>query len=833
MAVQSLIDYRRAQCGLLAVGSKIPIRDRRILSLVYTPGVAAPCLEISRDPAASFLYTCRGNTVGIVTDGSAVFHLGNVGPEAALPVMEGKAVILKTFAGVDAVPLCLHARDLGTMIETIALLAPSFGAFCLEDIASPGCFTLENHLQRALNVPVVHNHAHCAGIIALAGLLNALALVGKSLPEASIVIAGAGAAGIGAARLLTGAGARRLVLCDRAGAIHKYRAQRMNWAKHEIARLTNRDGRQGDLADLLRGADALIGLSAGRLITPEMIASMAPDPIIFALAVPEPEIRHEAAKAAGAAVVATSLTRSPNQLDIALAFPGLLRGLMDVQARDVTERMLIEAARALAGLIPAGERCPDRIVPEVLDLRVAPAIAAAVARAALQDGVARRAMNPEDVAERTRRVLYEGGASLVPPPDREPFSLEEEALDLHRRYRGKIEVGSTIPIRDAEVLGLVYLPPGVSRPVEEIVADPQKVFKLTIKGNFVAVVSDGSAVLGLGNIGARAALPVMEGKAVLFKTFGGVEAFPICLGTQDPDEIVEVVKAIAPVFGGINLEDISAPRCFAIEERLKRELSIPVLHDDQHGTAVVVLAALSNALKITGRRMEAIQVVVNGPGAGGIAVARMLLAVGVPDLILCDARGTLHAGRTDLNPVQMEMAERTNPRGLKGDLAEAVRGADVLIGLSVGRVVTPAMVRAMAGAPIVFAMANPIPEIFPDEARAAGAAIVATGRSDFPNQVNNSLGFPGIFRGALDVSAREINQAMEVAAAGAIAALVGEGELREECIIPDMLDFRVPVAVAGAVARAAVETGVARNPLSPEEVEARARGMVYVGKPCP
>jgi malate dehydrogenase (oxaloacetate-decarboxylating) len=607
----------------------------------------------------------------------------------------------------------------------------------------------------------------------------------------------------------------------------------MNWAKREIARLTNPGDRQGSLADLLRGADVFIGLSAPQILTPEMIASMAPSPIVFALAVPEPEIRYEAAKAAGARVVATSLTRSPNQLDIALAFPGLLRGLLDVRAREVTDRMLIEAANALAGLVPEGERRPDRIVPEVLDLRVAPAMASAVARAAIQDGVAQRERNAGELAELTRRLIYEGEASLAPPPRRKPCTLEEDALDLHARYRGKLQVTSKIPIRDPEVLGLIYLPPGVARPVMEIVADPEQVFGLTIKGNLVAVVSDGSAVLGLGNIGPQAALPVMEGKALLFKTFGAVESFPICLGTQDHDEIIKSVEAIAPVFGGINLEDISAPRCFAIEARLQQSLPIPVFHDDQHGTAVVVLAALTNALRVVGRRMEEIRVVVNGSGAGGIAVARMLLATGVPDLILCDTKGTLYEGRTEwMNPTKAEMAKLTNPRGIKGGLAEAMQGADVFIGLSVGKVVTQEMVRSMGKGPVVFAMANPVPEIHPDEARAAGAAVVATGRSDFPNQVNNSLGFPGIFRGALDVSARAINQEMKVAAARAIASLIGEQELREDRIIPDMMDFRVPVAVATAVGTAAVETRVARNPLSPAEIEARARRMIYEGRPC-
>jgi malate dehydrogenase (oxaloacetate-decarboxylating) len=381
------------------------------------------------------------------------------------------------------------------------------------------------------------------------------------------------------------------------------------------------------------------------------------------------------------------------------------------------------------------------------------------------------------------------------------------------------------------MLSLLYLPPGSALPAKAILEDPSKVYDLTAKGNLVAVVSDGSAVLGLGNIGARAAMPVMEGKSVLFKTFGGVEAFPICIATQDPDEIVAVVKAIAPVFGGINLEDISAPRCFEIEDRLKKELDIPVMHDDQHGTAVIVLAAFLNALKITGRTMAEAHVVLNGAGSAAIAVARLFLKVGVKDLILCDSKGIVYEGRTEsMNPVKAEMARITNTERRTGKLADALVGADAFIGLSVPKAVTAEMVRTMAKDSIVFAMANPVPEIYPEEAKAGGAAVVATGRSDFENQVNNSLGFPGIFRGALDVRAREINDAMKIAAAHAIAGLVTDKELKPEYILPYMLDFRVPVAVAKAVAISAMETGVARLKVDPEVIAENARAFIYEGK---
>ncbi len=831
--LEEALEYRKRHQGVIGIESRVPVRDRWALSLVYTPGVAAPCLEIAKDPSLSYVYTGRGRTVGIVTDGSAVYQHGKVGPFAVLPVMEGKAVILKTFAGIEGIPVCLKDQDLEGMVKTLTLLTPSFGAFCIEDITSPLCFALEERLEKATDLPVLLNHAHGAGVVVLAALRNALKVVGKRLEESSIVLAGAGAAGIGVARLLITAGAKRLVVCDQAGALYEGRAERMNEVKGEIARRTNPEGKKGGLAELVKGADVFIGLAGGSLATADMIRAMAKDPIVFAMAVPESEILPEDAKGAGARVVATSLTDGPTQLDIALVFPGILKGLLEAQAKTVTQGMLLEAADALASLVPEEDLQPDLILPGIFEVQIAPTLAAATVKAAIQEGVAGRREDPKEVADRLFRYLYLGDSALVPPCEQKHLSRDEEALHLHGRYQGKLEVKPKVPIRDKKILGLLYLPPGVAKPVEEILANPERVFNLTVKRNLVAVVSDGTAVLGLGDIGPLGAMPVMEGKSVLFKTFGGVEAFPICVGSKDPDEIVEVVKAISPLFGGINLEDISAPRCFEIEERLMRELDIPIFHDDQHGTAVVTLGGLMNALKLTGRRSEDAVVVINGAGASGIAVAKILLAMGVKDLILCDTRGVIYEGRVEgMNPAKEEMAKITNPRRVKGALAEAMKGADVFIGLSVEKAVNQEMVRSMAKDPIVIAMANPIPEIYPDEARAAGAAIVATGRSDFPNQVNNSLGFPGIFRGALDVSAREINEEMKIAAGRAIAAIIRDKELNRDYIIPDMMDFRVPVAVATAVGRAAVATGVARHPLSADEIEARARRMIYEGRPC-
>ncbi len=412
------------------------------------------------------------------------------------------------------------------------------------------------------------------------------------------------------------------------------------------------------------------------------------------------------------------------------------------------------------------------------------------------------------------------------------MSLREEALGFHRAAKGKIAIHSKVPCTTKHDLSLAYTP-GVAEPCREIEKDPGSVYEYTSKGNIVAVVTDGTAVLGLGDIGPMAAIPVMEGKAILFKNFAGVDAFPISITSKDVQTIVDTVTMIAPTFGGINLEDISAPRCFEVEERLKKALDIPVFHDDQHGTAVVCLAALINALKFVGKDFPQVKVALSGAGAAGIAVTKFLISFGVKDVILCDSKGAVHQGRPDLNKAKQEIAKVTNPRGVSGSLSDAIKGADVFIGLSVAGIVTPEMVDSMADDPIVFAMANPVPEIMPDLALRAGAKVIATGRSDFPNQVNNVLGFPGIFRGALDVRASDINEEMKIAAARAIASLVDE--VAADMIIPSPLDRRVVPKVAEAVARAAIETGVARRPLDPGDVGRRAQKVMeeLEKDPCP
>lgn len=386
----------------------------------------------------------------------------------------------------------------------------------------------------------------------------------------------------------------------------------------------------------------------------------------------------------------------------------------------------------------------------------------------------------------------------------------KESLKLHEQWKGKIEVVETVPVKSKEDLALAYTP-GVAEPCLAIQKDVNKSYDLTRRHNMCLVVTDGSAVLGLGNIGPEAGMPVMEGKCVLFKAFGGVDAFPMCIKSQDVDTIVETIYQVSGSFGGVNLEDISAPRCFEIEKRLKEKCDIPIFHDDQHGTAIITLAGLMNALKVTGKELDKVKIVMNGAGAAAIAIAKLLLTSGAKDVTMCDRAGAIYEGReAGMNPVKEEMAKITNLRKEQGSLADIVKGADVFIGVSAPKALTVDMVKTMNQDAIVFACANPTPEIFPDEAKAGGAKVVATGRSDFPNQINNVLAFPGIFRGAFDVRARDINDEMKIAAAKALAGLISEEELNADYIIPAAFDERVGGTVAKAVAEAARKSGVAR-----------------------
>ena len=400
-------------------------------------------------------------------------------------------------------------------------------------------------------------------------------------------------------------------------------------------------------------------------------------------------------------------------------------------------------------------------------------------------------------------------------------TLREDALKMHLENKGKVGVFSKVPVHNSQDLSLAYSP-GVAEPCKDIYEDEQKVYDYTSKGNLVAVVSNGTAVLGLGNIGPKAAMPVMEGKAVLFKSFADVDAFPICLDTKDPEKIIETVRLLEPTFGGVNLEDIAAPQCFEIEERLKEICNIPVFHDDQHGTAIVTAAGLINALKLVGKPIEEITVVANGAGSAGVAISKLLLSMGVKDVLLCDTKGIIYQGRPEgMNSFKEEMARITNKEQKQGKLADALVGADVFVGVSAAGAVTQDMVRSMNRDAIIFAMANPTPEIMPEDAKAAGALVIGTGRSDFPNQVNNVLAFPGIFRGALDVHATEINEEMKIAAVHAIAGLISDAELNPDYVIPNPFDPRVAVAVATAVATAAMETKVAQKQVNIDEIKTR------------
>jgi malate dehydrogenase (oxaloacetate-decarboxylating) len=392
----------------------------------------------------------------------------------------------------------------------------------------------------------------------------------------------------------------------------------------------------------------------------------------------------------------------------------------------------------------------------------------------------------------------------------EKMGIAEESLAFHYKVKGKIEVITTVPVKNRQDLSLAYTP-GVAQPCLEIQKDISKSYELTRRWNLCLVVTDGTAVLGLGDIGPEAGMPVMEGKCVLFKAFGNVDAFPLCIKSKDVDEIVKTIQLISGSFGGINLEDIAAPRCFEIEEKLKKVCDIPIFHDDQHGTAIITLAGLTNALRVVNKKKEAVKIVFNGAGAASISITKLLLSDGFKDITLCDRNGAIYSGRPrGMNSIKEEMAKITNKAGCKGSLADALKGADVFIGVSAPGTVTVDMVKTMARDSVIFACANPTPEIFPDEARAGGAAVIATGRSDFPNQINNVLAFPGVFRGTFDVRASDINEAMKIAASRALADLIGSEELKADYIIPAAFDPRVGPAVAKAVAQAARDSGVAR-----------------------
>ncbi|MDR3560695.1 MAG: NADP-dependent malic enzyme [Negativicutes bacterium] len=409
------------------------------------------------------------------------------------------------------------------------------------------------------------------------------------------------------------------------------------------------------------------------------------------------------------------------------------------------------------------------------------------------------------------------------------MTIRDEALKMHRDHQGKLQVASKVPLNNMHDLSIAYTP-GVAEPCKEIKANPELSFEYTCRGNMIAVVTDGTRVLGLGDIGPEAAMPVMEGKCVLFKKFGDVDAVPICLGTKDPEKIIEMVKLLEPTFGGINLEDLSSPKCYDIEDTLKKEMKIPVFHDDQHGTAIAALSGVLGALRFVKKDLKNVKCVVNGAGAAGTAIGRILVYAGAQDVTMVDVPGALYDGMPGLNRVQAELAKNTNKAKKQGNLAEIAKGADVLIGVSAPGVFTKEIIGSMAKDSVVIAMANPVPETYYADAKAAGARVAGTGRSDAPNQVNNSSVFPGVFRGALDVRATQINDDMKVAAAQAIANIIPDKELREDYVVPEVFNPLVAPAVAAAVARVAMETGVARIKVDPEEVRAKTAARVNLGK---
>jgi malate dehydrogenase (oxaloacetate-decarboxylating) len=828
------LHYRRKYRGLISLGNKLRQVDSEFLSIVYTPGVAQPCEAISEDPEKSFNYSGRGNTVGIVSDGSSALGLGNVGPEATLPILESKAVFFKNMAGLGAYPLSMNTSSVEEIVKACKRIAPTVAAISLEDIGSPTCFEVEEQLQDELSIPVLHNDQHGTAVTALAILHNVCRLQEhRKLEELSVVVTGAGAAGIATCKLFNQAGIEDIVLCDEAGTIHEGRREELHPGKESVLPYIN-SSVETDLEGAVDDRDVFVGLSVPNILTGDMVRTMKDAPVIIAGAAPDPEIDPDVAKQAGASVVCTARFDHPNMVTDTLALPGMFRGVMETSASYFTDSMKLEASRAIAETVPAEDLRPDFILPDLLDLNVGPAVAKATAEAAIEDGVAQKDdITAEQVASRTRQYVYEGEPVDVDDTFWEDIDDPVEndlGIRYYKKHRGPLQLRSKIALKDRNILGMVYVP-GLGRVVESISDDPERVFDLSCKGNMVAVATNGSAVLGLGDIGSAAARPVMEGKSVLFNTFAGVEAFPLCIeDEEDPEQFIETVQRFEPSLGGVNLEDIKSPECYQIERELKEKTDIPIFHDDQHGTAVVTLAGLQNALEIRGGSLEDSRIVVNGAGASGLATSRFLKEAGAEEIIICDSSGALHPDRDDMDPEKTRAIEWCNPNREKGSLKEILEGSDVFIGLSVGGIMDSSHIEAMADDPIVFAMANPTPEIFPEEARRGGASVVATGRSDYPNQVNNALAFPGIFRGALDVRSTAITENMKIAAADALADLVREHGLREYYILPKAMDFRTAPKVAEYVARAAIEEGVARKERDPETIRENTKDFIYEGR---
>ena len=830
---EEALHYRRKYRGLISIDSKLREVDSRLLSVIYTPGVAQPCEAIEQDSSRSFTHTGRGNTVAIVSDGSSALGLGDVGPEATLPILESKAVFLKKMAGLNGIPICLNTHDVDEIIDTIERIASTVGAISLEDIASPRCFEIEARLKDRLDIPVMHNDQHGTAITALSIVHNMCRLFDdRCLDNISCVILGAGAAGLATIRLFATAGIKDIVLCDRRGVVHEGRND-LNEGKRLVLPHLSRPDEGTSLRDAIAGRDLFVGLSAPNLLSPQMVKKMADDPVIIAGAAPDPEIDPDEAYDAGASVVCTARFDYPNMVTDALALPGMFRGVLDTGAPEFTEEIYLRAAEAIAHCVPDEDLRPRAILPDLLDLDVGPEVARSTAEAVIDHDKARHEVSAETIESRTRHYIYEGDPVGFSPDFwkglDDPIG-NELGLQYYKNHRGPLTIRSKIALRDREILGLLYIP-GLGEVVKEIRDNPSTSFDYSCRGNMVAVATNGSAVLGLGDIGVPAALPVMEGKSVIFKTFAGVEAFPLCVEDEDDVErFIEVIRRMEPSLGGVNLEDIAAPDCFEIERRLKDDVDIPIFHDDQHGTAVVILAGLKNALAQVGRDLKTSRIVINGAGASALATARILREAGAEDITLRDSKGTIYEGRDRLNPEQRRVAQWTNPEKRQGNIREDLERADVFIGLSVGGILDADDVRVMSDDPIIFALANPTPEILPPAAYEGGAAIVATGRSDFPNQVNNAIAFPGIFRGALDVRATDITEGMKVAASDALSRIVQEHGIRRHYILPKAMNFRTAPEVAASVARQAVKEGVACRDIEPKTVRKNTQDYIYEGR---
>ncbi len=787
-----ILYHCRRHRGLLGIRSKVPVRDEYMLSLLYTPGVAEPCRRIHADVSTAYIYTTKGNSVALLSDGTAeaVQGLGTLG---ILPLLESWAVMARELAAVDVYPFSVDASNGASLLETASTISPAVAAIALGGVAYPGLFELRDQIQDSTGLPVLCLGSEILATLLGVGLLNAARALGIAPDQLGVHVDG-----------LDAATAALLAMADEM-------PFRLSLSSGEDSCLASPGESPKDCQVLIRssrsGGPAAESFRFVFDLSPEGGGSDRAG--IFSLWQADDIAFHPA-----------------------LVFPGIFRGIADCRLKEFPLHFYGKVAQTIAAKQPATSLREGSLFPSPLDLTMAPEVARTITELALAEGLASD-LDPSEIQERDLERLYQANpvgidALVSRQGETNPDRLAQESLELHERFGGAIEIQSKVRVRDDYMLRLLS-PPCILIPAREIVSNPARVYEYTSKSNLVAVITDGSSVLGLGNIGPEAGLPVMEGKCLLLKTLAGVEAFPICLGSQDPEIIIRVVRSLLPILGAVNLEDISAPRCFEIERRLREIAEVPIFHDDQHGTAIVVLAGVLNSCRLLGLPLGEASVAINGAGASALSVTRLLQHAGVRNIVLCDRQGALYKGREGLNPYKAEIAEVTNSEGLKGPLEEVLRGHQIFIGLSAPGVVSQKMIGSMAPDPIVFALANPTPEIMPKLALEAGAAVVATGRSDFRNQINNSLAFPGVFRGVLDVRGRTINEEMKSAAAHAIADLIMPSELRSDYIIPHALDARVPPMVAAAVARAALQTNQARVLVGPRVVRDNTKEFLYGG----